>query len=59
MSEITLKIDKGAYMHGCARSITFNIMFLMIDCSCKIDYKMKSIGNYTCSRTINEKSHLC
>jgi hypothetical protein len=39
-------------MHsGCARLTTFNIMFLMIDCSCKIDYKMKLIGNYTWSRT--------
>ena len=37
-----------------------NTMFLnIIDCSCKIDYKMILIGNYTCSRSINEKSHLC
>ena len=43
----------------CARLNTKNTMFLIIDCSCKIDYKMILIGNYTCSRSINEKSHLC
>jgi hypothetical protein len=40
-----------------ARLTTFNIVFLMIDCSCKIDCKMILIyiGNYTCFRSINEK----
>ena len=32
-------------------------MPFVIDCSCKIDYEMILIGNYTCSRSINEKSH--
>ena len=35
-------------------------MFLIIDCSCKIDNEMILLGNYTnCSPSINEKSHLC
>ena len=37
-------------------------MFLIIDCSYKIDCKMVLIGNYTCSWSINEKSlakHAC
>jgi hypothetical protein len=59
MPESALKIDHmQRRVYGCARLNT-NTMFLIIDCSCKSDCKMILIGNYTCSRSINEKSHLC
>jgi hypothetical protein len=52
MSKSALKID-----HMQRRVWLSSLEFLMIDCSCKIDYKMILIGNYTCSQNINEKSH--
>jgi hypothetical protein len=58
MSESALKIDHmQRRVYGFARLNT-NTMYLIIDCSCKIDCKMILIGNYTCTRSINEKSHV-
>jgi hypothetical protein len=59
MSEITLNNVKSAYCCARLNKLT-QWLFLVIDCSSKIDYWMiLTWGNYTCPRSINEKPHLC
>ena len=54
MAKLKVLIAKVCETHLDSTSFTKTVKFSIEICN-----KMILIGNYTCSRSINEKSHLC